>query len=65
MKTPRIVLMITCEVQLSGSKDTTFAVEWSDPQAGTVVEGKPVKTMEQTTFTPPFTGNAVLCLKVR
>ena len=53
------------QVQLSGDKDTTFAVEWFDPQAGMVVDGKPVKMMEQTTFAPPFSGNAVLYLKVR
>ena len=51
------------QVQLSGSKNTTFAVEWFDPRAATVVRGKPVKTMEQMTFTPPFSGNAVLYLK--
>jgi hypothetical protein len=53
------------EVQLSGSKDTTFEVEWFDPRAGMVVDGKPVKMTEQTPFAPPFSGNAVLYLKVR
>jgi hypothetical protein len=52
-------------MQLSGGKNTTFAVEWFDPQAGIVVDGEPVETMEQTTFAPPFSGNAVLYLKVR
>jgi hypothetical protein len=52
-------------VLLSGSRDTAFAVEWFDPKAGVVVDGKPVKTTQQTTFVPPFSGNAVLYLKVR
>ena len=52
-------------VLLSGSRDTAFAVEWLDPKAGVVVDGKPVKTTQQTTFVPPFSGNSVLYLKVR
>lgn len=52
-------------VQLSGDKNTTFAVEWFDPKSGVSVDGKLVKMMEQTTFAPPFSGNAVLYLKAR
>jgi hypothetical protein len=52
-------------VQLPGSGKSTYAVEWFEPQAGCAVVAKPIKAEGQTTFTPPFFGNAVLYLKVR
>ena len=52
-----------------GNEMCVGSVEWFDPKTGTAVDGavdgQPVKASEQATFTPPFSGDAVLYLKAQ
>jgi hypothetical protein len=48
-------------VNLAGGSGT-FAVEWFDPATGTTTAGLPVSSGATTTFTPPWSGAAVLYL---
>ena len=52
----------TFTVNLSGLSGR-FAVEWMDPKTGVKTAGEDVSGGATSTFTPPFSGDAVLYLK--
>jgi hypothetical protein len=50
-------------VDLSASR-AEFVVEWFDPSSGRTMPGEPVMGGERRSFTAPFTGDAVLHLRI-